>query len=129
MTDPIADMLTQIRNAYLAKHQQVSLPLSNLKHQLALKLQTLGYIESVSINSDAQPKELVMGLKYQNKIPIVTTIKRVSKPGRRVYSKSNQIKSILSGYGTTILSTSSGILTDKEAKAKGLGGEVICQIW
>lgn len=129
MTDPIADMLTRIRNGYLAHHQQVVVPHSNLKFQLAQKLQQLGYLQSVDLDDHSSTKQLALTLKYQDKLPVVTSIKRVSKPGRRVYTKSHNLKPVLAGLGATIVTTSGGIFTDKEAKQKGLGGEIICQIW
>ena len=129
MTDPIADMLTRIRNGYLAGHQQVLVPHSNLKLKLAEKLQQLGYLNAVELSSEKLAQQITLTLKYQDKLPVISSIKRISKPGRRVYTKSHGIKPVLSGFGATIITTSQGIFTDKEAKQKGLGGEIICQVW
>ncbi len=129
MTDPIADMLTRIRNAYMANKKQVSIPYSGIKHQIAKKLQQLNYIQEVSEGTDQGFKSLNLKLSYIDDQPCLTKIIRVSKPGRKVYIRKNHIEPTLSGYGSTIISTSKGLMTDKEAQSAGLGGEVICQIW
>lgn len=129
MTDPISDMLTRIRNAYLARQQEVSLPHSQLKETLATKLASLRYLGSVTTQTKSKTKTLHIQLQYKNKLPVITNLKRISKPGRRVYKKHSQISSTLSGHGATLISTNQGILTDKEARQKGLGGEIICQVW
>lgn len=132
MTDPIADLLTRIRNAYLAGHSQVEVPHSNLKRQLVEKLQSLGYFSSVTIkqaDKNTSAKTLVIKLKYQNKLPTISSIKRISKPGRRVYLRSNKITSSMAGFDTTLVSTSQGIMTGKEARKTGIGGEIICHVW
>jgi len=129
MTDPIADMLTRIRNAYMAKKGQVDVPYSGLKFHLANKIKELGYVESVEQTEKDGHKQITMSLKYKNSLPILTGLKRISKPGRRVYTRSNHITRTLSGYGASIISTSKGVLTDTEARKQGIGGEIICQIW
>lgn len=129
MTDPIADMLTRIRNAYLANKVQVDIPFSGVKHALAEKLAQIGYLKNISVAGQGKHKTITAGLIYQGKLPVVTAIKRVSTPGRRVYIGKNHIPKILSGYGASIISTSQGVLTDQEARSKGLGGEVIMSIW
>lgn len=129
MTDPIADMLTRIRNSYLVGSNTTKIPYSNTKLALAQKLSELGYLETVDVSGEKHLRQITVKLKYKNKTPLVTGLKRISKPGRRVYTNAKDIKPVLSGYGSTILSTSKGILSDKEAKNVGIGGEVICQVW
>ena len=129
MTDPISDMLTRIRNAYLAKKPKVQIPYSDIKHKLANKLVELGYIESVKVEGAGIERQLVVSLVYKNNLPVVTAIKRISKPGRRIYTSKTRIPRVLAGYGATILTTSKGLLTGKEAKTMGIGGEILCQIW
>lgn len=129
MTDPIADMLTRIRNGFMAKKTSVSLPHSKLLAELVEKLIQLNYLQSFSINKDQAPKSLVLHLKYHNKQPVMSNLKRISKPGRRVYVTANQIPTVLAGYGSVILSTSQGLMTNIEAKKAKIGGEVICKIW
>ena len=128
MTDPIADMLTRIRNAQAVNKPTVTIPYSTIKLNLAKTLKKEGYINDVSV-SKTTPKTLTVTLKYVDKIPAITQIERVSKPGRRVYLKSDQIKPTLSGHGITIVTTNQGIMTAKEAKKNNLGGEAICQVW
>ena len=129
MTDPIADMLTRIRNALLAKKTDVQVPYSIVKHNLGKKLEQMGYIGSLQTQGEGKNKTLNITLLYKNKLPAITNIKRISKPGRRIYTRNHKIPRTLSGYGATIISTSQGILTDLEAKKAGIGGEIICQIW
>lgn len=132
MTDPIADMLTRIRNAYSAKLKIVTIPHSGIKLDLAKKLEELGYLTNVTTGDDEAIKNakiISAGLVYKNKLPVMSNIKRISKPGRRVYTKLNHHERVLSGYGATILTTSKGILTGLEAKKQGVGGEVLCRIW
>jgi len=129
--DPIADFLTIIRNGYSSKKKHVSANYSKVKHAIAETLYRAGYIDSISLENkkNATNKRLVVTLKYLNDIPAITNIKRISKPSVRVYSPANKIPSSLSGTGVTIISTSNGILTDKQARKDGLGGEIICQVY
>lgn len=129
MIDPIADMIIRIKNAYAARHQDVEMPHSKIKQVIAEKLETLGYVKDVTINETETRKTIAMNLVYKNKMPVVNGIKRISTPGRRSYVGRRHIPVTLSGYGSTILSTSKGVMTDKEARQAGVGGEIICQIW
>ncbi len=129
MTDPIADMLTRIKNALLARHTLVRLPHSKVKKSLAEILVREGYLEAVVVDTNGTFNELVLTLKYKNKAPVVNDVKRLSKPGRRLYAPSSHIPRALGGYGITIISTSHGIMTDKEARKKNVGGELLCQVW
>ena len=130
MTDPIADMLTRIRNALTAKHETVEVPASNMKKAIAQILLDEGYIKSVDFVDDGLSGKLVIGLKYAdgNK-PVISGLKRVSKPGLRTYSSAEKMPKVLGGLGTTIVSTSKGIMTDRQAKAANVGGEVLCFVW
>ena len=130
MTDPVADFLTRLRNANSAFHEEISLPYSKLKANLAEILKTEGYIQAVKVVDGEVGKTLQVELKYgPNRERSISGIKRVSKPGLRVYAKSNEIPRVLGGLGIAILSTSSGVLTDRQAAKKGVGGEVIAYIW
>lgn len=129
MTDPIADMLTRIRNAYLAGLKTTKIPHSKIKHALAEKLVELGYLDNMMVEEGTPNSHLVVKLKYMGKFPVMTGLVRVSKPGRRVYQSVGEIKSVLSGHGSVIISTSKGIMSDKQAREAGLGGEIICKIW
>lgn len=129
MTDTIADLLTRIRNAYMAGKSDVSIPHSRIKQLLAEKISALGYVGKVSTQGEGIEKSINLELLYRNKTPLLTGIVRSSKPGRRVYIKSHQIPRTLSGYGSSILFTSKGILSDVEAKNQKTGGELVCQIW
>lgn len=129
MTDPIADMLTRIRNGYMVQKKTVDIPYSNVKEAIASKLKELNYLADVSVAGEGKDKVITTTLSYKNERPVVNTIKRVSTPGRRNYLKAKDIKPVLSGHGSTILSTSKGILSDMQAKKEGVGGEVICQVW
>lgn len=126
--DPIADFLTIIRNGYLAKKEVVSAPLSKIKVELCKILAKHGYILSYSVN-ETFPARISMALHYLNEKPILTSIDRVSVPGVRRYSSTSDIHPVRSGAGITIISTSRGLMTDKQAKKEKLGGEVICRIW
>ena len=128
MTDPIADMLTRIRNAQMVRKLRIELPFSKMKKSLADVLSRKGYIGKVSVKEEF-PKMLVLELKYNGKKPIITKIERESKPGHRKYRKSNELPKILNGFGIAIISTSKGMMTNKEAKEAGIGGEVICSIY
>ncbi|EEH64676.1 ribosomal protein S8 [Gleimia coleocanis DSM 15436] len=130
MTDPIADMLTRLRNASAAHHDTVSMPHSKLKAAIADILVTEGYVSSVSVEDARVGKTLTLVLKYNaHREPAITDVKRVSKPGLRVYAKSTNLPSVRGGLGVAILSTSSGLLTDREAANRGVGGEVLAYIW
>jgi small subunit ribosomal protein S8 len=130
MTDPVADMLTRLRNANRAYHDTVSLPSSKLKTHIAEILQREGYIASWKVEDARVGQTLTIDLKYgPNRERSIAGIKRVSKPGLRVYAKSTEIPHVLGGLGVAILSTSSGLLTDREATKKGVGGEVLAYVW
>ena len=129
MNDPIADLLTQIRNAYTASKLEVDLPSSIIKQQIATKLQQAGYLATVSVLGDAPKQTLHLTLRYHQGQPLLTHIQRISKPSVRHYAKKGRIPKALSGHGVTLLTTSKGILTDKEANSAGIGGEIICKIW
>lgn len=130
MTDPIADMLTRIRNASNAKHQTVDIPGSNMKKSLADILLEEGFIKGFDVIEDGKQGIIRVQLKYgADKQKIITGIKRISKPGLRVYVKNDEIPRVLGGLGIAILSTSKGIITDKVARKQSLGGEVICYVW
>lgn len=130
MTDPTADMLTRIRNASNAKHQTVDIPGSNMKKALADILLEEGFIKGFDVIEDGKQGILRVQLKYgQNKEKLITGIKKISKPGLRVYVKSDEVPRVLGGLGIAILSTSKGIITDKIARQNSVGGEVICYVW
>lgn len=129
MTDPIADFIIRIKNAFMARKHVVHAPYSKMKHSLADILVTEGYLESSSIDSSGQFPELVVKLAYVNRVPAITDVRRVSKPGRRVYAAVNEIPKTLGGYGTTVLSTSKGVVTGTTARKLGVGGEVLFQVW
>ncbi len=130
MTDPIADMLTRIRNANSAFHESATMPHSKLKAHVAQVLLDQGYIAGYRTEAATVGKSLVVDLKYgPNRERSIAGIKRVSKPGLRVYAKSTEIPKVLGGLGVAILSTSSGLLTDKQATKKGVGGEVLAFVW
>ena len=123
-------MLTRIRNAIAAKKAEVLLPYSNFKNNLGNLLLEEGFVKSLDVKQENNHKILVIGLKYtQTGEPVILGLKRVSRPGQRIYSKNNQIPKVLGGFGTTILSTSRGLMTEKQARTHKVGGEVICQIW
>ena len=130
MTDPVADMLTRLRNANSAHHDSVSLPSSKLKTNIADILKREGYIADWAVADARVGKELTLTLKYgANRERAIAGIKRVSKPGLRVYARSTELPSVLGGLGVAILSTSSGLLTDRQAEQKGVGGEVLAYVW
>jgi small subunit ribosomal protein S8 len=130
MTDPVADLLTRIRNANSAFHETVSLPHSKLKAHIADILKAEGYIADWSVEDARVGKTLNLALKYgPNRERSIAGIKRVSKPGLRVYAKSTELPNVLGGLGVAILSTSSGLLTDRQASKKGVGGEVLAYVW
>ena len=130
MTDPIADMLTRLRNANSAHHDTVTMPFSKLKSHIAEILQAEGYIAGWKVEDAPVGKNLTITLKYgPNRERALAGVKRVSKPGLRVYAKSTNLPKVLGGLGVAILSTSSGLLTDKQAAKKGVGGEVLAYVW
>jgi small subunit ribosomal protein S8 len=130
MTDPVADMLTRLRNANSAHHDSVSLPSSKLKTHIADILKQEGYIAAWDVSDARVGQTLTLTLKYgPNRERSIAGIKRVSKPGLRVYAKSTELPTVLGGLGVAILSTSSGLLTDREASKKGVGGEVLAYVW
>ena len=130
MTDPIADMLTRLRNANSAYHESVEMPYSKMKAAIANILQTEGYIKDYQVEEARVGKTLVLNLKYGTKRErAISGVKRVSKPGLRVYAKSNKLPKVLGGLGVAIISSSSGLLTDREAADRGVGGEVVAYVW
>ena len=130
VTDTIADMLTRIRNANSMRYSDVSIPASNLKVSLAKILKEEGFIEDYKVVEDDVQGSILVTLKYgQNKERVITGLKRISKPGLRVYAKANEVPKVLNGLGIAIISTSKGVMTDKEARKENLGGEVLCYIW
>ena len=129
MTDPIADMLTRIRNANRQHHETVMVPASKLKVDIAEILKNEGFIKGYKVEGEGPIKNIVITLKYRGNERVITDLKRISKPGLRVYAKVNEIPKVLNGLGIVILSTSQGLMTDKEARAKQVGGEVLAYIW
>jgi len=130
MTDVIADMLTRIRNANDAGHPTVEIPCSNTKKAIAQTLKEEGYIQDFEVVDDAKQGSIKVYLKYgPNKKKVITGIKRISKPGLRIYAKKDNIPKVMGGLGTVIISTSRGIMTDKQARKEQVGGEVICYVW
>ncbi|MBA2114446.1 30S ribosomal protein S8 [Bremerella alba] len=130
MTDPIADMLTRIRNAVRVEHPHVEMPTSKVKRGLADVLKREGYIWDWVETEDLPVKQIRLELKYgPSGERVIQHIKRVSKPGRRIYSKSTDLRPILNGMGITVISTSSGVVSDREARQKKVGGEVLCEVW
>ncbi|MCR2802244.1 MULTISPECIES: 30S ribosomal protein S8 [unclassified Microbacterium] len=130
MTDPVADMLTRLRNANSAHHETVSMPSSKLKTHIAEILQQEGYIAGWEVTDARVGQTITLTLKYgPNRERSIAGIKRVSKPGLRVYARSTEIPTVLGGLGVAILSTSSGLLTDRQAESKGVGGEVLAYVW
>ena len=129
-TDPIADFITRVRNAYLARQQVVLVPHSKVKEELAVLLKTNGYIQAVKVITNASKhQELQLKLAYFGKYPVLNGAQRLSKPGRRLYSQAQDLKPVFSGQGLTILSTSKGLTTDKQARKTHIGGELLCKIW
>ncbi|MDR6940055.1 30S ribosomal protein S8 [Arcanobacterium hippocoleae] len=130
MTDPIADMLTRLRNANSAFHESVSMPYSKMKANIAEILEREGYIKNFEVEDAKVGKTLILNLKFgANRERALAGLRRISKPGLRVYAKSTNLPQVLGGLGVAILSTSSGMLTDREAREKGVGGEVLAYIW
>ena len=130
MTDPIADLLTRIRNANVVKHQVVEIPSSNIKQAIANILLQEGYVKEIEEYNDGIVPMLRISLKYgSNKERVITGLKRISKPGLRVYARKEEIPQVLNGLGIAVISTSKGIVTDREARKLGVGGEVLCYVW
>ena len=130
VNDPIADMLTRIRNAQIAKHDAVVLPASNTKKAIAKILLAEGYVKSVDFIDEAPQGTIKIALKYVNgKQPVIAGLKRISKPGLRVYARAEELPKVLGGLGIAIISTSKGLMTDKEARKEMIGGEVLAYIW
>ncbi|PIT87956.1 MAG: 30S ribosomal protein S8 [Candidatus Magasanikbacteria bacterium CG10_big_fil_rev_8_21_14_0_10_40_10] len=129
MTDPIADMLTRIRNASMARKKEVVLPFSKIKLAIAELLVKNDYLQSAVKKEDGIHPYILVNLKFVNKQPVIQHIKRVSKPGKRVYVKCEEIKQVLNGFGISLISTPKGVMTNKQARADKLGGELICEIY
>ncbi|RYF23631.1 MAG: 30S ribosomal protein S8 [Flavobacteriales bacterium] len=131
VTDPIADFLTRIRNAQMAKHRIVEIPASNLKKRITEILYDKGYILKYKFEDDNKQGLIKIALKYdaQSKEPVMRSLDRISRPGLRQYAKPSEIRKVKNGLGIAIISTSKGVMTDKEARANNVGGEVLCHIW
>jgi len=130
VNDPIADMLTRIRNAQIAKHDSVTMPASNMKKNIAKLLLEEGYIKSYECIDDGLQGNIKITLKYlDKKQPVIVGLKRISKPGLRVYASCEDLPKVLGGLGIAIISTSKGVMTDKTARKENLGGEVLCYVW
>ncbi|MCI9585212.1 MAG: 30S ribosomal protein S8 [Bacilli bacterium] len=130
VTDPIADMLTRIRNANQMRYTEVEVPASKIKEEIARILKEEGYISAYNIKENSVQNTIVLNLKYGDKKErVITGLKRISKPGLRVYAKADEVPQVLNGLGIAIVSTSKGLMTGKDAKAQGLGGEVLAYIW
>lgn len=128
--DPVADMLTSIRNAILVKHSKVNVPFSNLKYEISKILEREGFISKVEKAGRKGRKNIIITLAYdKDNLPKISGLKKISKPGQRIYVKTNNIKPVKSGFGIAIISTSKGLMTDKEARKQKIGGEIICEIW
>ena len=130
MSDPLADMLTRIRNGMMAKFESVDMPSSNIKANIAKVLQEEGYINAFSVKEDGPQGTLNIELRYDaENTPVITGIKRISKPGLRKYVGAEDIPKVLNGLGIAILSSSKGVITDKTARASNVGGEILCEVW
>ena len=130
ITDPIADMLTRIRNAQAVRKSEVLIPFSKLKFELAKILKHENYIQELERIEESKFPQIRIVLKYdQNKLGVIANIRRVSKPGKRIYVSKNNIPSVLNNLGIMIISTSNGLMTNKEARRKGIGGEILCELW
>lgn len=129
MTDPIADMLTRLRNAQMSGRERIEMPYSKLKKAILDILNEEKYLNEVAVDEVEGKKKIIVNLKYEGRQPAIRSIKRESKPGRRVYCKKDDLPKVLNGYGIAILSTPNGLLTNKKAKAAGVGGEIICSVY
>jgi len=130
MTDPVTDMLNRIRNAQAVLKETVNIPISNLRYEIAKILEKGGFVAEVEKKGKKTKKVIEITLKYNEKVPVISGLKRISKPGKRIYKKAKELKPVKGGYGIAIISTSKGgLMTDKEARKQKLGGEIICEIW
>lgn len=129
VSDPIADMLTRIRNANQLRYKEVEMPTSKMKEEIARILKEEGYISNYKVTKEKPQGKLVLSLKYDKKVRVITGLKKISKPGLRVYAKAEEIPSVLNGLGIAIVSTSKGVMTGRDAKNQSLGGEVLAYIW
>jgi small subunit ribosomal protein S8 len=129
MTDPIADMLTRIRNATIVRDKIVEIPASKIKLEILKILKEEGYIQDFEANEDAKKSMVKVYLKYNGKEKVISGLKRISKPGLKVYARKDEIPKVLGGLGIAVMSTSNGIMTDRKARTEGIGGEVICYVW
>jgi len=129
ITDPIADMIVRIKMANSRKHKTVAIPHSNTKIKILEIMKREGYVNDFEVNVEGVKKEIILSLKYKGNERVITDIKRISKPGLRVYSEVDSIPKVLSGFGIAIISTSKGIITDKEARKANIGGEVLAYVW
>jgi small subunit ribosomal protein S8 len=129
MTDPITDMLNRIRNAQAVSKETVDIPFSNLKYEMAKILEKEKFIEKVEKKGRKTKRIIEITLRYEDKMPVISGLKRISKPGQRIYLPYKKIKKIKGGYGIAIISTSKGLMTNKEARKQKMGGEVLCEIW
>ena len=127
--DPVGDMITRIRNAQLRALNNVTIPSSKFRARILDVLKQEGYIANYKISSDNKKESLLVDLKYSNGLPVIKEIKRVSKPGRRIYAKAGSIEKIQNGLGVAIVSTSMGIMSDNDARTKNIGGEIICRVF
>lgn len=130
MTDPIADMLTRIRNALRAKHERVTIPASNTKCEIARILREEGYVNDVTLEKTGPQGAIEIGLKYVgDREAVITDLERVSTPGRRIYCNKEHLPTVLNGLGIAIISTSRGLLSDRQCREQGVGGEILCKVW
>ena len=129
LTDPSADMLTRIRNANLAKHNTVKIPFSKIKESLANILKSEGYINNFEVKEEGTKKDIIVSLKFMDGEAVIKGLKRISKPGRRVYTSVESLPKVLGGLGIAIVSTPNGVITDKECRKHSVGGEVLCYVW
>ena len=129
LTDPIADMLTRIRNGNTARHIEVKIPFSKIKKSIAEILKNEGYIVSYEVKEEGTKRDIVVTLKYVDGEAVVKGLKRISKPGRRVYSSVESLPKVLGGLGIAVVSTPKGVITDKECRKHSVGGEVLCYVW
>lgn len=129
VNDPISDLLIRIMNAQKVGHQIVKIPYSRMKFDLAKILEQEKFIEDVRKDGKEPKQYILINLKYEEGLPVIRSMKRISKPGQRIYIKKNEFKPVKKGYGIIIISTSSGLMTDKEAKKRKIGGEILCEVW
>ena len=129
LTDPMADMLTRIRNGNIAKHSEVKIPFSKIKESMASILKNEGYIANYEIKEEGTKKDIAVTLKYMDGETVIKGLKRISKPGRRVYTSVENLPKVLGGLGIAIVSTPKGVITDKECRKHNVGGEVLCYVW